>query len=249
MAFSLAARVEHWAEHARQFFYAVMLAEKACPDCGGWLMMVKEGRCRCEGCGNTLDPTVTFQQCAVCGGELMLSVRRYRCRQCGTDVPSRFLFDGLVFDAEYFRQRMQENRQRQKELRDRVREMLAQHRSLPLGPMGADPAQMSELFDALNGLTADLSAEDWAWPGRGIDLSRYEAHLQAHIGPITVGFDQLPPLSENPRQDRIWRFVALIFMAQAGIVDLAQEGANILVKQHDPDAEGSGIPGEAEATA
>jgi len=249
MSFRLTERVIQWAERARRFFYAVMLWDHPCPNCGGDLTMLKDGECQCERCGKAFDPTIEFQRCVACGGQTVLSIRRYRCQQCGADVPSRFLFDGLVFDGEYFRQRMIESRQRRGELRERVRKMLANSRSLPLGPVEADLGQIPGLIEALNSLTMDLPVPDWAQPARGFDLARYEAHLQAHVGPIAVAFDQLPPLGEDPRQDRIGRFIALLFMAQARIVDLWQEGPIIMVKQHDPDAERSGIPGEAEATA
>jgi hypothetical protein len=249
MSFSLAERVTRWAEQARRFFYAVMLWDHLCPDCGGDLAMVKDGQCQCEKCGRTFDPTVEFQRCMACGGQTKLSIRRYRCRQCGADVPSRFLFEGLVFDAEYYRQRMIESRQRREELREQVRKMLANSRSLPIGPVEADLGQIPGLIEALNRLTKDLPVRDWPQPRREFDLARYEAHLQAQVGPIAVAFDQLPPLTEDSRQDRIWRFIALLFLDQAQAVDLWQEGPIILVKQHDPDAERSAIPGETEATA
>ena len=242
MSFSLAERVTRWAEQARRFFYAVMLWDHACPDCGGALAMVKDGKCQCEKCGKEFDPTVEFQRCMACGGQTMLSIRRYRCRQCGADVPSRYLFEGLVFDAEYFRQRMVESRQRREELREQVRKMLANSHSLPIGPVEADLGQIPGLLEALNRLTMDLPVSDWPQPRREFDLARYEAHLQAHVGPIAVAFDRLPPLTEDSRQDRIWRFVALLFMDQARAVDLWQEGPIILVKQHDPDTERSAIP-------
>jgi hypothetical protein len=60
--------------------------------------------------------TPAFQRCDACGGELAVAIRRYRCRQCGADATLRFLFDGLVFDAEYFRQKMYECRSRKQDL-------------------------------------------------------------------------------------------------------------------------------------
>ena len=249
MSFSLAERVTRWAEQARRFFYAVMLWDHACPGCGGALAMVKDGQCQCEECGKAFDPTVEFQRCMACGGQTMLAIRRYRCRQCGVEVPSRFLFEGLVFDAEYFRQRMIETRQRREELREQVRKMLANSRSLPIGPVETDLGEIPGLLEALNRLTIDLPVPAVSWPRREFDLARYEAHLQAHVGPIAVAFDQLPPLTEDSRQDRIWRFVALLFMDHSRAVDLRQEGSIILVKKHDPDTERSAIPGETEATA
>ena len=129
LALEMAEAVEAFMEKARRFFYSVMLIGHRCPRCNGPLTTVSEGRCRCGYCGHELDPTVAFQRCPDCGGAPRLSVRKYRCRQCGRDVTSRFLFDGLVFDREYFRHKMLESRQRRKELRERVRQMLAESRS------------------------------------------------------------------------------------------------------------------------
>lgn len=53
-------------------------------------------------------------------------MRRYECAGCGTEIASRFVFDGLVFDANYFGQRMAEHRRRRREQRERVRQMLAE---------------------------------------------------------------------------------------------------------------------------
>ncbi len=249
MAFGLSDRISRWTESVRWFFYEVVLSDRRCPSCDGRLAMVKEGQCRCQRCSQALDPTPAFQRCGVCGGQPVLRIRRYACSQCGLDVPSRFLFDGLVFDSEYFREKMAESRQRREDLRQQIRDMLASSRSLPMTPVFTDLGDAPGLVEALNGLTMDLPSSDLPWPRRDFDLSRYQNHLQAHIGPMTVTFDQLPLLSGNQRQDRIWRFVALLFMAQAGIVDLWQEGSIIMVKQHDSDTEGPGVSGETEAAA
>jgi len=227
----------------------VVLCGYACPDCGGAVLMVREGLCRCEKCSGDFDPTIRFQRCSVCGGHLVLSIRRYHCRQCGADVPSRFLFDGLAFDADYFRTKMTESRQRREELRERVREMLAASRSRDFVLPPADLAAFPGLIDALNGLIGGLEPIPLWLPRDGFDLARYERHLQAHIGPIAIQFDDLPPLSENSRQDRIWRFIALVFLDQAGLLELRQEGQIIWVMKCENDREGCRVPGETEAVA
>ena len=124
-AFAMLAAAGRFAERARWFFYQVTLSNHVCPACSGTLIMTGESRCRCETCSREIDPTVTFQRCVDCGGRPSIAVRRYRCRACGADIPSRFLFDGLAFDTEYFRQKMAESRQRKHQLRERVRNMLA----------------------------------------------------------------------------------------------------------------------------
>lgn len=245
-AFSMSAAVAHFVEQARVFFHAVVLAGHACPDCGGSLEMIAEGTCRCLSCGRQLDPTPEFQRCLTCGGRLRLNVRRYSCSQCGRDVPSRFLFDGLVFDAEYFREKMAESRERKRELRERVRQMLAESRSAAVSPAPIDLATVPGLLEALNQLV-QAGEPDFALPlPPAFSLSRYQAHVEAHIRPIGISLEQIPPLSENTRLDRIWRFIAIIFLAHAGILDVWQDGPSIMVKQRETDPERQGVPGDLE---
>jgi hypothetical protein len=56
-------------------------------------------------------------------------------------------------------------------------------------------------------------------------------------------FDDIPPLEENARLDRIWRFIAIIFMAHFGQISLLQEGQVITVRRNETDREGQEIPG------
>ncbi len=136
LALEIAEAVEAFMEKARRFFYSVMLFAYRCLKCNGSLTMASEGKCRCVSCGKEFDPTVAFQRCSECGGVPELRVRRYQCRNCGRDIQSRFLFHGLVFDADYFRQKMVESRQRRSEQRERVRQMLVESRSADL-PLAA----------------------------------------------------------------------------------------------------------------
>ena len=211
--------------------------------------MVREGLCRCEACGKEFDPTVLFQRCAACGGQPALAIRRYQCKQCGADVPSRFLFDGLAFDAEYFKIKMAESRQRRQDKREQIRQMLADSRSRPLAPEAGDLAEVPGLIDALNGLSMGIASTLPWLSSDGFDLARYESRLQAHIPPIPMRFDELPPLSENARQDRIRRFIAVLFLAQAGEIELWQDGATIMVMKRETDRERCRVPGETEAVA
>lgn len=248
-AFSLAEAVDRFREQARRFYYQVMLSGHACPQCGGGLQMTQEGRCTCNTCGLKLDPTVAFQRCSSCGGQPRLSVRRYSCRKCGADVPSRFLFDGLIFDAEYFRQKMAESRERKQELRERVRLMLADSRSgviqLPAVELEAVPG----LIDALSALTGSIDLPVALELPPRFNLSRYQMHIHAHIRPFPMRMDEIPLLSEDRRLDRIWRFIAIIFMAHAGVLDVWQDGQEIMVRQRETDAERQGVPGDIEEAA
>ena len=238
--------MEQFIQRVKLFYYHVMLFGYACPNCQGQLSMIAESKCRCDDCGQEFDPTEEFQRCTACGGKIKLRIRRYQCRGCGQDVQSRFLFDGLVFNREYFAARMSESRQRKKEQRERVRQMLAENRSavLPLEPLDFDA--VPGLLEALNSLTASSDSELTYEAKAEFDLGRYERHIQAHIQDFPIRLADIPPLKENSRKDLIWRFVAIIFLAHAGLLDVGQEGQAIMVKKHAIDRKGQGFPGEAE---
>ena len=246
LAFDMTQAVEIFIQKVKKFFYSVMLFSHRCPKCNGSLIMVSEGKCRCVSCGKELDPTVTFQSCSACGGVTVLRIRRYQCKNCGSDISSKFLFDGLVFEAEYFKQKVAESRQRKKEQRERVRQMLEESRSaeLPLG--AADLTAVPGLLDALNGLTSGLFPAFAVESRSEFDLKRYEKHIEAHIQDFPVSLSEIPPLSENLRKDHIWRFIAVIFLAHAGIIDIWQEDQNIMVKKHETNRERQDILGESE---
>ena len=246
LAFDMAAAVQNFFGKARQFYYAVMLLGCRCPKCNSSLAMVAESKCRCKSCMYEFDPTAEFQRCSVCGGVPILHVRRYRCNDCGNDTRSKFLFDGMVFDGEYFREKMAESRRRKKGQRERVRQMLAESRSdaLPLNAFDLDSAP--GLLDALNGLTADLDAGFEVRGRDDFDLRRYEMHIQAHIQDFPINLMDIPPLSDNRRRDVIWRFVAVIFLAHTGIIDIWQDGQDIMVIKHETNTEGRGVFGEFE---
>ena len=175
-----------------------------------------------------------------------MRVRRYQCRNCGRDIQSKFLFDGLAFDADYFRCKMIESRRRKIEQRKRVRQMLAESRSadLPLGVV--DLAAVPGLLDALNSLTAGLDITFATGSRDEFDLKRYETHIKAHIRDFPTGLTDIPPLSENLRKDLIWRFIAVIFLAHAGIIDIQQKGQEIMVIKHEANRERQDVLGEPE---
>lgn len=216
-------------EHARTVYYAVMLSGYACPTCGGPLAMVREGRCRCSSCARGFDPTIAFQTCSTCGGRLRIRVGRYECRQCGAPIRSHFLFDGLVFDAAYFRQKMTESRERKQERRERVRLMLAESRSAAADVSPAELDSIPGLTAALNELTRGIDPPHRVEVREEFDLRRYEAHVQAHCGPIAVSLEEIPPLSNDAQHDLVWRFIAVIFLAHTGVIGIWQEGRSILV--------------------
>lgn len=245
-ALGLVQVVARFVARARQFFYSVVLSDRTCPRCSGPVTMESEGRCRCRSCGTVFDPTVVYQVCRSCGGRPRLRVRRYACALCGAEVVSRFLFDGRVFDTEYFRQRMVESRRRREALRDRVRQMLAESRSGIVELPPADLAAVPDLLSALNGLAGSGCLVSGFAPRGEFDLKRYQSHIQAHLGPFPLSLQEVPPLEEDGRIDRVWRFIAVVFLAHAGVIDIWQAGSEIMVIKREANTEGQGVPGESE---
>jgi len=233
LALDLTAAAQQFFTKAKRFYYLVMLFGYRCPKCNGSLTMVAEGKCMCKLCTGEFDPTVEFQICIACGGKPVLRVRRYQCKDCGGDITSMFLFDGLVFNAEYFHRKMADSRQRKKEQKQRVQQMLAECRSEPLALDVPDLNSVPGLIEALNGLTAGLDASAAPELKDKFDLSRYQAHIRSHLGAEPVSLRQIPPLMENERLDLIWKFIAAIFLDHAGVINICQQHETIWVMKFD----------------
>jgi len=246
IAFDMAKTVEFFIQKAKRFFYSVMLLGHRCPKCHGSLIMVTESRCRCTACGLEFDPTVEFERCLNCGGVPVLRVRRYQCRKCHSDIRSKFLFDGLVFDAIYFQQKVTESRQRKKERREQVKQMLAECRSNDLPLETVQLESVPGLVEALNNLVSEIDEDVKVELRDKFDLKRYEKHVLNHLQKFPLNLEQIPPLIENARKDLIWRFIAVIFLAHAGIVDVMQDGQDIMVIKHEANRERQGVLGKLE---
>jgi hypothetical protein len=95
---------------------------------------------------------------------------------------SRFLFDGLVFDATYFRKKMAESRKRKQEQRERVRRLLAGTRSGALVLPGMDPSP--DLLTALNQLAGGSRSSLRLASARRL---RSEALSEPRTGPSSAG--------------------------------------------------------------
>ena len=239
-AFEITAAVERFRIKVRKFFYKVMLMSHNCPKCEGLLSMKDEGLCRCNLCGYEFDPTIAFQRCLKCGGIPILRVRRYSCKGCGADVTSKYLFEGLVFDRDYFARKMSESRQRKEQQRQRVQEMLTDNRSEPLTLEATDLNSVPGLVDALNRLTQDIDDPVALEVKNHFDLRRYQDHVSEHIYFEPTELKDIPPIIEDVRLDLIWRFIATIFLEHHGQVDTQQEGERIWVTKHD-DQKGQGV--------
>ena len=246
IAFDMAKTVENFILKAKRFFYSVMLLGHCCPRCHGSLIMIAESKCRCAACSFEFDPTVQFERCLNCGGTPVLRIRKYQCSKCHNDIRSKFLFDGLIFDTIYFRQKVNESRQRKKEQRERIRQMLAECRSNDLHMEAVQLESVPGLVEALNSLISEIDENVKVELRDKFDLKRYEKHVLKHLQKNPVELEQIPVLIENARKDLIWRFIAIIFLAHAGIIDVVQHGQEILVMKHETNRKGQDVLGEPE---
>lgn len=246
MAFRMQEAVAAFRNRARAFYYEVMLSGCACPKCAGPMAMTGEGRSTCIHCEHNEDPTLAFQNCSACGGPPRLRVRRYVCETCGEEIRSQFLFDGLAFDAAYFRQKMVEHRERKKELRERVQAMLAGTRSGAIELGGIAEGDHAGLFAALDAMPLEAFTALAPHFRDRFDLARYQTHIQAHLQTIPINLNQIPPLSDDARLDRIWRFIAVIFLAHAGHAHVWQEGDTIMLTLNETHRKRQAVPGDLE---
>lgn len=245
-AFELEAAVKKLCRRIRRFYYQVVLAGFDCPKCEGSLIMVADGLCICTGCGYEFDPTVEFQSCGHCGAKARLKVSRYFCSSCKHEITSKFLFDTRVYDRQYFAEKMAKSRRQKEEKRRELRRKIIQYRSNGIETEPADFSGMADLLAAIDGLTKGVKPDISVLKEDGFDLNRYERHIQAQIGDFEINLRDIPPLNENERKDLIWRFIAVIFLAHAGMVDIRQDGLDIMVTKNETYGKGQNIPGEIE---
>lgn len=231
-AFEMAERVQQFFGKARLFYYKVVLLGHRCGRCNGHLTMVAEGRCRCQQCKHEFDPTVQFQRCSACGGVPVLRVRRYYCTDCGHEVTSRFVFETLPFEKEYFRQKMAESRQRQRQLKEKVREMLSQSRSETICYDSIDLDSIPGLVAALNSLSQGIDEKLLIELKGKFDLDRYQSHIMAHLQDYPIDLRGIPTLIENARKDLIWRFIAAIFLEHEKQIEIQQNNQTIWLSHY-----------------
>ena len=143
---------------------------------------------------------------------------------------------------------MVEHRARRKQQRERVGKMLAETRSDHVDLPGVDLEAVPGLVEALDSLTVDMvSAVAWS-PSAEFDLERYQRHVRHHVESWDIDFDDIPDLIESRRLDRIWRFIAVIFLVHKGVIDVEQQASTLLLRKNEVNGEGQGILGDIESS-
>jgi hypothetical protein len=64
----------------------------------------------------------------------------------------------------------------------------------------------------------------------GFELDDYRSHILSALGCGSRMFSGIRCISPNPHEDKIWRFVTLIFMQHEQEVELTQYGNDLLIE-------------------
>ena len=228
-------RIESFKKNVKDFYYEVILYKYHCPDCSGQLRMTGKSQAKCELCTHELDPTLSFQQSFCCNTNLVRRPVHYVCSRCNKTVPSKFLFDERIFDKTYFREMMQASRVRAKKRQEEIKRLMVQSRSGVLDlmeePILEDVPGLIETLD--NFIQSDEKFNyDFAWKSEHpFIMTEYKDHILNFLDWGKKLFSKITPLQENCRQDRIWRFVSLIFMQHDGEIELTQHENDIWIKR------------------
>ncbi|MFC1896644.1 hypothetical protein ACFL0Q_08325 [Thermodesulfobacteriota bacterium] len=219
----------------RAFYYEVILSKHKCPVCHGKLEMVGTREAKCMLCNQTLDPTLVFQESSCCGKMLILKYTHYSCSHCNKTIPSKFVFDERIFDKSYFKKMMRDSRDRAKRRQEEIRRLMVESMSGALEILDEPILEnVPGLIGSLdNFIQADIIKidEPYLRPKQAFIMAEYKDHILRFLGWGKLLFSNIAPLQNNSRQDRIWRFVTLIFMQQDGEVELIQNCENIWVKK------------------
>ena len=226
-------RLAEFKAKAKEFYFQVLLSAYSCPRCGRDLHMTGAGDCSCSH-GHRLDPTLSFQKSPCCQAKLQKQILHYRCSKCGAATPSKFVFDERVFDTEYFRERMQEYRERARRKKDRIKKLLAESRSNRLTL--EEPLLLHRLPGLIDDLDSFIASKKVTLPEfsgnqDSYDMEAYKAHIQANILGYQVLFSQIPSRISNRRLDMVWRFMTLLFMDQAREIDISQYDKDIMIRR------------------
>jgi hypothetical protein len=221
-------------ERVRDFYFQVLLSQHACPTCGDALHMTDTSECSCQS-GHIFDPTVAFQPSPCCQARLIKKTFHYACSRCHETVPSRFLFDERVFDADYFREMMREHRDHVKSRREEIGRLLAESRSEAL--LLTEEPRMDTLPDFLQDLDAFILGNPIptgdAFELKGdFNMSAYRTHILSLLSHHTFRFSDISPLTDDDRRDRARRFITLVFMDNDREINLQQHGNDLLIRRH-----------------
>ena len=230
-ALSLVKKYKH---RARTYYFDVLFSIYKCPACGGQLKMTEENCCSCS-CGNVFDPTLAFQKSACCRAGLMRKTFHYVCLKCLKTVPSHFLFDERVFDKAYFQEMMRQSRKRKKIKREEMKRLLAESRSDILTfTESPDIETIPGLIEDLDKFVQNMqneSSQDYLYSHEQFDMDKYRDHILSMLSWHNMLFSEIEPLYPDIRDDKVYRFITLVFMDHEHEVRLNQSGDDLSIQR------------------
>jgi hypothetical protein len=226
-------RIAQLKKRTKIFYFHVLLTQYNCSKCGGELTMTDQSQCSCL-CGNIFDPTLVFQKSTCCGARLVRRTIHYACSRCKRTIPSHFIFDERIFDREYFSKMMKASRAKAKKKKEEMIRFLAEARS------GELPLLQEPCLDSVPGLFQDLDCFVGANeapadnPGfemeSGFEMDDYRSHILSALGCGSRMFSSINCILPDPQEDKIWRFVTLVFMQHEQEVELTQHDNDLLIE-------------------
>ena len=225
------AKIAQLKQRTKRFYFHVLLSKYNCPKCSGEFTMANQSQCLCS-CGNIFDPTLAFQKSTCCGAQLVRRTFHYACSRCKKTNPSRFIFDERIFDRKYFSRMMQASREKAKKKKEEMIKFLTEVRS------GELPLLQEPCLESVPGLIADLDhfvgadeADDTGFAvDSGFMMDDYRSHILSALGCGSRMFSSINRISRNPHEDRIWRFITLVFMQHEREVELTQYDNDLLIE-------------------
>jgi hypothetical protein len=130
---------------------------------------------------------------------------------------------------------MRESRARAKEKREEIRRLLAESRS------GHLPLMEKPDLEAIPGLIQDLNTfiqqesfeiGEFAFDtGYSFHMDDYRQHILSSLSWNSIAFSEITPIIDDSRQDRVWRFITLVFMDNDRELELRQYGDDLLIQR------------------
>ena len=227
------AKISQLKERIKNFYFHVLLTQHNCPKCNGELTMTGQSECSCL-CGNIFDPTLVFQKSTCCGVKLFRRTYHYACSRCIRTNPSRFLFDEKLFDREYFSRMMKASRAKARKKKEEMIRFLAEARS------GELPLLQEPCLESVPGLVQDLDqfvgtdevqADDTGFEvDSAFEMDDYRSHILTTLDCGSRMFSSINCILPDPQEDKIWRFVTLVFMQHEQEVELTQHDNDLLIE-------------------
>jgi hypothetical protein len=130
---------------------------------------------------------------------------------------------------------MRESRQRAKKKKEMVKQLLADSRSGVLDltetpDLESVPGLVEDLNDFIGAKTADVALADFDERPE-FRMDDYRAHINSILGWDCILFSDIAALIDDSRNDKIWRFITLVYMQHDREVTLTQHQNDIIVKR------------------